>query len=151
MGNVKNSKKQPKVKEPIQLRFKELANGNKSAYLDMYNAGKRQYEFLKLYLIPERTSLDKERNRQTLEIIAESKNPQTKRSYDTLILFIQRFAPKTTFKQVDKKFCLGFINYLKDTDGIKTDKLSANTQAAYFNKLKVAFKRAVEDEIITIA
>jgi hypothetical protein len=50
MGNIKKSKKQPKVKEPVRLRYKELANGCKSIYLDIYTAGKRHYEFLKLYL-----------------------------------------------------------------------------------------------------
>ncbi|MDL2297312.1 site-specific integrase [Bacteroidales bacterium OttesenSCG-928-B11] len=182
MGNVK---KQPKVKEPIKIRFKPMRNGNKSIFLDTYLDGKRQKEYLKLYIIPERTPLDKEQNRKTLEIVktiqsqqivdlqksehglsntsnkkqkmflvdyirfvAESKKPQTKRSYDTLILFIQDFAPNTTLKQADKKFCLDFIDYLKNSAGIKTAKLSANTQVAYLRKLKVVFKRAVEDEII---
>ena len=37
-----------KVKEPIKLRVKKLANGNQSLYLDFYYEGKREYEFLKL-------------------------------------------------------------------------------------------------------
>ena len=57
---------QTKAKEPIRMRFKEIANGNQSIYLDFYTGGKRQYEFLKLYLIPERTAADKEANRQTM-------------------------------------------------------------------------------------
>lgn len=40
-------------KEPVKIRFKELATGNKSIYLDIYSGGKRRYEFLKLYLKPE--------------------------------------------------------------------------------------------------
>ena len=46
-------RKPAKVKEPIRLRMKELANGNKSLYLDIYRNGKRIYEYLKMYLIPE--------------------------------------------------------------------------------------------------
>ena len=46
-------KKPAKVKEPIRLRMKELAIGNKSLYLDIYRDGKRTYEYLKMYLIPE--------------------------------------------------------------------------------------------------
>ena len=46
-------KKVIKAKEPIRIRFKELQNGNKSIYLDIYRNGKRTYEFLKLYLVPE--------------------------------------------------------------------------------------------------
>lgn len=51
-----------KVKEPVKIRFKECKNGSKSIYLDIYQDGKRRYEFLKLYLIPEKTPFDKEQN-----------------------------------------------------------------------------------------
>ena len=53
-------KQEVKLKEPVRIRFKQLANGNQSIYLDYYTGdvirkenyvgGKRQYEFLKLYL-----------------------------------------------------------------------------------------------------
>lgn len=56
------------IKEPIRIRQKELANGNTSLYLDIYIGGKRKYEFLKLYLIPEKTREDKEKNRQTMQL-----------------------------------------------------------------------------------
>ncbi|HAP30181.1 MAG TPA: recombinase [Porphyromonadaceae bacterium] len=60
-------KKQPKIKEPIRLRMKPLANGNKSLYLDIYQAGRREYVFLKLYLIPETDSTTKTLNANTLQ------------------------------------------------------------------------------------
>lgn len=41
-------------KEPVRLRIKDLKNGNKSLYLDIYLDGMRKYEFLKLYLKPDR-------------------------------------------------------------------------------------------------
>lgn len=59
-------KKAVKAKEPIRLRFKALSNGNQSLYLDYYQNGKREYEFLKLYLIPETTPQDKVANANTL-------------------------------------------------------------------------------------
>lgn len=31
---------------PVRIRFKELENGNKSIYLDIYYEKKRRYEFL---------------------------------------------------------------------------------------------------------
>lgn len=60
-------KKQPKIKEPIRLRTKTLANGNKSLYLDMYQHGKREYLFLRLYLIPETDQAAKVMNQNTLQ------------------------------------------------------------------------------------
>ena len=63
-----NMKKQLRIKEPIKIRTKELANGCQSIYLDIYMDGKRQYEFLKLYIIPENDKTDKERNHETLKL-----------------------------------------------------------------------------------
>lgn len=57
-----------KIKEPVRLREKELSNGNISLYLDCYDNGKRKYEFLRLYLIPERTREDKQKNEYTLRL-----------------------------------------------------------------------------------
>lgn len=61
-------KKEIKIKEPVRLRTKELQNGCLSLYLDIYMSGKRKYEFLKLYIIPERSKIDKERNAETLKL-----------------------------------------------------------------------------------
>lgn len=55
-----------KTKEPVRLREKELANGVLSLYLDIYVNGKRSYEFLKLYLIPETNPQAKVQNENTM-------------------------------------------------------------------------------------
>lgn len=55
-------------KEPIRLRKRVLKTGNTSLYLDIYINGQRSYEYLNLYLIPERTRADKDKNRQTLQL-----------------------------------------------------------------------------------
>ncbi len=60
-------KKSVKAKEPVRIRFKELANGNKSIYLDIYQEGKRKYEFLKLYVVPEVDAASKVANANTLQ------------------------------------------------------------------------------------
>lgn len=67
-----------KLKEPVRIRFKQLSNGNQSIYLEYYTGDvirkenyvgdKRKYEFLKLYLIPERTREDKAKNEATLAL-----------------------------------------------------------------------------------
>lgn len=63
---MKTSKISKTKKEPVKLREKVLANGNISLYLDIYRNGKREYEFLKLYLIKGRTAQDRKQNEQTL-------------------------------------------------------------------------------------
>ena len=54
-------------KEIMRLRRKRIQSGE-SLYLDSYFKGKRRYEFLRLYLIPERTKADKLKNEQTLRL-----------------------------------------------------------------------------------
>ena len=54
--------------EPIRLRKRLLKDGRQSLYLDLYHNGKREYEYLKLYLIPEKSRADKEKNKQTMKL-----------------------------------------------------------------------------------
>lgn len=56
------------AKEPVRIRRKAIKGGGYSLYLDIYMDGHRSYEFLKMYLIPERTREDKERNKETLRL-----------------------------------------------------------------------------------
>lgn len=55
-------------KEPIRLRQRKMPTGNISLYLDIYLNGKRTYEYLKMYLIPEQTRADREKNKETLKL-----------------------------------------------------------------------------------
>lgn len=60
-------KQTKKAKEPIRIRFKQLANGNQSIYLDCYRDGKRSYEFLKLYIVPETDEATRLQNQNTMQ------------------------------------------------------------------------------------
>ena len=51
----------------IELRHRKLASGNESLYLDFYEKGKRYYESLNLFLIPERNENDRRVNENTLK------------------------------------------------------------------------------------
>ncbi|MCM1511324.1 MAG: site-specific integrase [Clostridium sp.] len=52
---------------PVRIRFKELKNGNKSIYLDIYINGVRKYEFLKLFLVPEVSAEARAKNEHTMQ------------------------------------------------------------------------------------
>lgn len=57
------------MKEPITIRKKILSDGRESLYLDIYYKGKRRYEFLKMYLLPNphHDRLTTERNKATMK------------------------------------------------------------------------------------
>ena len=183
------------AKEPIKIRFKKLANGNQSIYLDFYREGRREYEFLKLYTIPEKTTADKEANAETLRLanaikaqkivelqnnvhgfsvssgrskmnvieyikkIAEQKQQKagggkrtTAMSYLALARQIEDYSGvKTTFKHIDKKYCSGFIEYLKTAQNRNSGlPLNENTQFLYVKKLEAVLNTAITDEVTNL-
>jgi len=58
----------------VVLRTKPLKNGNESLYLDIYEDGKRRYEFLRLYLVPEVDDNAKRMNESALKKANEIKS-----------------------------------------------------------------------------
>ena len=54
--------------EPVKLRKRKTRTGLYSLYLDTYAKGKRTYEYLRLYLVPEKTREDKRKNKETLQL-----------------------------------------------------------------------------------
>lgn len=85
------------IKEPVRIRRKNLANGNVSLYLAIYINGHREYEFLKLYLIPEKTKADKERNKNTLALANSIKAQRTVDIQNGAWGFKSDFKEKTLF------------------------------------------------------
>ncbi|MDR3118317.1 MAG: phage integrase SAM-like domain-containing protein, partial [Mediterranea sp.] len=92
-------------KEPVRLREKALANGNKSLYLDIYRDGKREYEFLKLYLVPAKTPLDKDQNKETLATAQTIKAKRQIELQNGEYGFTSQFKIDTPFLNYYRKMC----------------------------------------------
>lgn len=84
-------------KEPVKLREKKLANGSVSLYLDIYRNGKRNKEYLKLYLIEAKTQAEREQNRQTLATAQAIKAKRTIEIQNGEYSFTRQFKEDTPF------------------------------------------------------
>ncbi len=83
-------------KEPVKLREKKLTNGQISLYLDCYREGKRQYEFLKLYLIDKpKNPIDRESNKTTIELAQRIKAKRVEELNSNEFNLISRTKTKT--------------------------------------------------------
>ena len=102
---MKTSKISKTKKEPVKLREKVLANGNISLYLDIYRNGKREYEFLKLYLIKERTPQDRKQNEQTLLTAQAIRSKRQIEIQNGEYGFTKQFKLETPFLQYYRKMC----------------------------------------------
>lgn len=99
MAAIKNTK------SPVTLREKTLANGNKSLYLDIYRNGKREYEFLKLYLVNAKTPLEREQNRQTLATAQAIKAKRQIEIQNGEYGFASQFKQDVPFLEYYRKMC----------------------------------------------
>lgn len=170
MGRPLKAKKIPKIKEPVRIRFKQLANGNQSIYLDYYLEGKREYEFLKLYIIPEKTPLDKESNKKTLSLANAIK---AKRIQDiqneahgfkrkvskkvNLITYIEEIANKQLEKTGNRRSMyhslLSLIRHIKSYSGPKTTftQIDEDYLYGFISYLRTAKNKAVKKNAVTIS
>lgn len=106
MKTSKKSKASTKAqKEPVKLREKVLANGNKSLYLDIYRDGKREYEFLKLYLINAKTPIERDQNKQTLATAQAIKAKRQIEIQNGEYGFTSQFKIDTPFLDYYRKMC----------------------------------------------
>jgi len=104
MAAKKNDKKRVQ-KEPVRLREKALADGNKSLFLDIYRDGKREYEYLRLYLVPAKTPIDKEQNRQTLATAQAIKAKRQIELQNGEYGFVSQFKMDASFLAYYRKMC----------------------------------------------
>lgn len=92
-------------KEPIKLRKRSNPSGVVSLYLDIYLDGKRSYEWLKLYLIPEKTRADREKNAETLRLAEAIRAKRIVDLKNGKFGFDGRFAERTLFFDYYKMMC----------------------------------------------
>jgi len=177
-----------KLKEPVKIRFKELADGSKSIYLDIYKDGVRRYEFLKLYIHPGKSEAIRRRNAATLaaaeaiksQRVIELTNNQAgipntglrskmlladwmQEFYESQIRkgvkgqklllsatkVLKQYAPKAQMRDVNKEFCLGYIDFLRNTYKTRFGKpLTPYGAISYFGFLRTALNAAVRAQVI---
>lgn len=178
-------------KEPVTIRFKELANGNKSIYLDIYMDGKRSYEFLKLYLIPEvgrERAKARMKNAETmasaniikaqrvldlknrkagvfssnknmrlvewLDIVKvakqkASRSDESSKTIENVKKHIIKFCGESTkMVDIDKKFCMKWIEYLRTATKRGGQPFSEVTKKVYLTCFGTVLNQAVRDGII---
>lgn len=63
-----------KIKEKVHINQRPVKGGGYSLHLDYRIGGKRVREFLKLYLVPQKTAADKIKNQETIRLATEIKN-----------------------------------------------------------------------------
>ena len=140
-------KRIPKTKEPVTLRYKVLKDGSKSLYLDIYHDGVRKYEFLKLYLIPERTPFDKMTNDTTLRAANARKAERTR----------QLITDRAGIQDIYSKVLLTdwFEKCINDSykESLQRGHVTGNTGNALrngYNHLKIYMKEKYGNKAITL-
>lgn len=164
----------------VELRKKKLASGKDSLYLDIYHNGKRDYEFLKLYLIKASTPIDRQHNKETLkmaeslrakrEIYINSLEHGFEPEYKKKVNFITYFEDfLSNYKNKDIRIVRYCCKYFKEFAGkdylypyevteqfcldfkaYLESHLNGETPHNYFAKLKKLLKQATRDKILPI-
>lgn len=92
-------------KEPIRLRKRKTTTGLYSLYLDIYLNGKRSYEFLKLYLVPEKSREDKRKNQETLRLAETIRGKRLVELRNNEYGFSSRFKENINFVEYYTEMC----------------------------------------------
>lgn len=90
----------------ITLREKQLSDGRKSLYLDIYENGQRRYEFLKLYILPETNDTIRAKNRDTRKFAEVVRGKRMVEAQNAVFGFITKH-DKALLLPTYEKFCNG--------------------------------------------
>lgn len=153
----------------VKLRKKKTKKGE-SLYLDIYNDGKREYEFLKIHLTKDRESnrekmriAESIRAQKELEILsgAHGLTPGFKKRSNFVEYFLKfTNENKSTTNYTNtlnhlKKFTGGTIKFIDINDRWLEDfktyllkNVTKNSANVYFTALKTVLKKAVKERII---
>ena len=182
------TRKANRLKEPVKVRTKKLADGSESYYLDIYVDGRRSYEFLKLYLLPEINPMIKEQNRATKAAVEaikskriielthskaglkktsvrckmllddwmetylaeqERKGARGLKLLRTVCRMLPLYKKKVRMREIDKEWCLDFIDWIQHTYKTRWGKpLSPKSAADYVGYFSTALNAAVRAEVI---
>ena len=164
------------LKLAVKLRMKKTAGEKISLYLDIYYNGRRQYDFLKLYLLKGTDSKIKAANKETLELaeMIRAKRqiefqysdhdiiPKFKRDAD----FVEYFKTLGQSKGASSTLWESTLNHLRTFTGGKLafkniderwlekwqnyllDKVSRNSAHTYQATIIAGLNRAVKDRIL---
>lgn len=106
-----------KERTSITLRQRLLPSGRTTLYLDYTCNGRRRFESLKLFLEPEKSRADKQKNRETLKlaevILAKRKVQIQNKEFG----FKQDFANETNFYDYYKALCAQRLNNESHNNG----------------------------------
>ena len=105
------------LKEPVRIREKNLKDGNKSLYLDIYMNGNRKKEDLKLYIVPKVNAAAKQQNKNTWKLAEQIKaqcilDIQKVSMVDILIILQKTRNPKqNTKKLANFKIVIYYVSF----------------------------------------
>ena len=161
----------------VTLRTKPLSNGTQSLYLDVYDKGKRKYEYLKLYLVPEVDANAKRENANAMKRANELKAQYILGKYkpeihqgqcptlmdwlDTYYIYMKEERnvskaltkirkQKMTVDAFGRSEVLGFLMYMRNWKAEKKGKLSQGTMVAYQQRFVAVFNAAIAEGYIKV-
>ena len=126
------------AKDPIRVWLKKLASGSKAVYLVFHSHGKRTYENLGLYIIPERTQADKAQNANTLLTVNTIKAQR----------IVELANDKAGIRQDKARGKMLLVDWLEHFKAIKLRNGQSKSNAVTINNLILHIKAYKGDKIM---